>query len=210
MAGVAQQTVSKWESGTAMPTPANFSMLATLASGDDRLYFLRAAATGAGIDQASKNLLSRTPARPERGSGMVFIPLLKDSAAAGTPRALDEKNIETQLEIPAWMCPKAKGCVAIRVTGDSMSPILEDGYIVLVDTTQRDPKKLVNEMVAARDSEGGVTFKWLRKMKNVYVLMPNHTSIRHDPIVIDSDDDYAVVGRIVHFIGQPPRPKGRK
>jgi SOS-response transcriptional repressor LexA len=141
---------------------------------------------------------------------MVFIPLLKDSAAAGTPRALDEKNIETQLEIPAWMCPKAKGCVAIRVTGDSMSPILEDGYIVLVDTTQRDPKKLVNEMVAARDSEGGVTFKWLRKMKNVYVLMPNHTSLRHDPIVIDSDDDYAVVGRIVHFIGQPPRPKGRK
>jgi hypothetical protein len=47
---------------------------------------------------------------------------------------------------------------------------------VLIDLTQKDPKRLVNDMVAARDAEGGVTIKWLRKIGNYYMLVPQHTS----------------------------------
>jgi phage repressor protein C with HTH and peptisase S24 domain len=99
--------------------------------------------------------------------------------------------------------------VAIRVTGDSMSPILEEGYVVLIDLTQKDPKRLVNEMVAARDSEGGVTIKWLRKIGKYFMLVPQHTSQRHEPQMIESDDDWAVVGKVIRWIGEPPKSKAR-
>lgn len=88
-----------------------------------------------------------------------------------------------------------------------MSPILEPGYIVLVDTGDRDPRRLVNQMVAAR-ADDGVTIKWLRKEKETYILLPNHTSLRHPVRIISpGSDSVSIVGRVVKWIGEPPLPR---
>jgi SOS-response transcriptional repressor LexA len=208
---VKQPSVSGWEIGEYKPTAANFFALAEMApAGELRDYFHSMAERVAGLklDRGDQPSGKKGP-QPVAQEGFARVPLLKDSAAAGSPRQLDERAIESYIEFPAAWCPKPQNCVAIRVTGDSMSPILEEGYVVLIDLTQKDPKRLVNEMVAARDSEGGVTIKWLRKIGKYFMLVPQHTSQRHEPQMIESDDDWAVVGKVIRWIGEPPKSKRR-
>jgi transcriptional regulator with XRE-family HTH domain len=170
---VTQQAVSQWESGTDTPKPNALWRLAEIAATSEgsRRFFEREIARASGIADADeqragalRNFLSgkagRRTSSVSRASGSagIAIPLLKDSIAAGTPRAMDEKNIERELLIPQEWLPAAnrsgKGLVAVRVAGDSMSPIIEPGYVVLIDTQAKDPRKLLNKMVAAREDEG--------------------------------------------------------
>lgn len=117
-------------------------------------------------------------------------------------------DIEKYLPIPQEWVDRKSSITAIKVVGDSMSPFLEEGYIVLVDTNDRDPKRLVNHMGAATDEDGGVTIKWLRKNpQGILQLVPQHTSLRHPILVINPEDGIEVVGRVVKWIGEPPAPR---
>lgn len=209
---IKQASVSRWETGEAKPTASNFMALAEMApAGELREFFhsLAERAAGVKIDRGDQPVGKKGP-RPVPSEGVARIPLLKDSAAAGSPRQLDERAISIYIEFPAQWCPKAQHCIAIKVTGDSMSPTLEEGFIVFIDLSQKDPKRLVNEMVAARDGEGGVTIKWLRKVGNYFMLVPQHTSQRHQPQMIETDDDWAIIGRVIKWVGEPPKSRGRK
>jgi SOS-response transcriptional repressor LexA len=156
----------------------------------------------------------RKPAAGTRGvkfsklsSHAVEIPLLKDPASTGSPRQIDEGDIEDYMPLPGSLCPNPDATVCIKVVGDSMSPMLEDGYIVAVDTAQTDRARLHGQMVAARDPEGGVTIKWLRLSGRQEILLPQHTSKRHQPVILSSSEDdesgWAVVGRVLWWIGMP-------
>lgn len=82
-----------------------------------------------------------------------------------------------------------------------MSPILEDDFIVAIDTSQTDGRKLVDQMVAAGDPEGGVTVKWLRRSGKSFMLVPQHTSVRHNPVVLEPG--WRIIGRVLFWIGKP-------
>lgn len=137
-------------------------------------------------------------------SQVVTVPLLKDAAAAGTPRLVDERLIESYLPVPKAFCPHPDHTTCIHVTGDSMSPILEEGYIVAVDAFSTDLPHLYNQMVVAIDPDGGVTIKWLRRSGKVDLLVPQHTSQRHSPIVITGEPGWRVIGKVAWWIGMPP------
>jgi SOS-response transcriptional repressor LexA len=142
------------------------------------------------------------------GGDAVGVRLLKDPAAAGTPRAINEKDVDEVLPLPKSLCPNADHLVCIRVEGDSMSPILEAGYIVAIDTSQVDPRRLHGNMVAARAPDGGVTIKWLRKSGKDLMLIPQHTSMRHQPVVLpatEEDHEWGIVGRVLWWLGTPPK-----
>jgi phage repressor protein C with HTH and peptisase S24 domain len=164
---------------------------------------------GVKIDRGDQPSGKKGP-QPVAQEGFCARPSIKGFGRRRISAPARREAIESYIEFPAAWCPKPQNCVAIRVTGDSMSPILEEGYVVLIDLTQKDPKRLVNEMVAARDSEGGVTIKWLRKIGKYFMLVPQHTSQRHEPQMIESDDDWAVVGKVIRWIGEPPKSKGRR
>jgi SOS-response transcriptional repressor LexA len=83
-----------------------------------------------------------------------------------------------------------------------MSPIIGDGYIVIIDTSRRDPKKLIERMVAAREGDG-VTIKWLRSDNGTFLLVPQHVTPRHQVRVMRADGDFSIVGEVVKWIGQP-------
>ena len=134
------------------------------------------------------------------------IPLLHDSAAAGTPRVIDEEEIEQLISMPRSWLPKGGTLYAIRISGDSMSPAVCDGFICIIDVQQRDPKKLVERMVAARDTDG-VTIKWLRSDGDQYLLVPNNVSPRYPVRIMREEGDFSVVGRVVKWIGEPQQPR---
>jgi SOS-response transcriptional repressor LexA len=83
-----------------------------------------------------------------------------------------------------------------------MAPIINDGYVIVVDAAQRDPRKLVGKMVAAREDDG-VTIKWLRKDKDAYLLVPQHVSPRIPVKIMRAEDDWGIVGVVVKWIGYP-------
>jgi len=135
------------------------------------------------------------------------IPLLRDAIAAGNPRGIDESEIVAQIPFLKRWLPRGAQLYAFKVAGDSMAPIICDGYLVIVDAAQRDPKSLVGQMVAAREGDG-VTIKWLRKDKDTYLLVPQHVSPRIPVRVMREEDDWSIVGVVLKWIGYPP-PTGK-
>jgi SOS-response transcriptional repressor LexA len=214
---VTQGSVSAWISGRKEPKPEFYFRMAKLwPSAPDVAHWLKRASDLSGAFQIAQEpvISQRKTARSTRrvkfgklSSDAVEIPLLKDPAATGTPRQVNENEIEDFLAFPGSLCPHPDEIVCIKVQGDSMSPLLEDGYIVAVDTAQTDRARLHGQMVAARDPEGGVTIKWLRKLGKQEILLSQHTSQRHQPTILSQQEDqesgWAVVGKVLWWIGMP-------
>jgi SOS-response transcriptional repressor LexA len=215
---VTQASVSLWILGKSEPKPEHYFRMARIWPESTTIPFLLKRASdisGAfqvpGLDKMLGQ--SKKPAQSTRqvkfgrfSNEPVEIPLLKDAAAAGTPRQLQEREIDDVLPMPGSLCPHPDKIVCIRVEGDSMSPVLEPGYIVAVDTAQTDRARLYNQMVAARDPEGGVTIKWLRRSGKNAVLVPQHTSRRHPIIMLGPEEEesgWHIVGKVLWWIGMP-------
>jgi phage repressor protein C with HTH and peptisase S24 domain len=218
--GVTQAAVSRWESGAKEPGRKTYAEMGNIAGEPDCWYFWKRAGLdkGALIEQVpltqptvqtsvqveiAGRSLRQSAYAVKKIPDAVAIPLLKDAAAAGPPRSIDERDVDERLVVPRRMCPHPDDTVCIRVSGDSMSPVLEDEYVVAVDTKQQDPLQLYNQMVVARDPEGGVTIKWLRKVDDELMLLPQHTSVRHPPTLISKTSGWKIVGRVLWWIGEP-------
>lgn len=187
---VTKKTVAECEQARQLPSPERALQLARLAgAGPLRRWFTQEALARIGAD-APLVLDALLPARragqgplpaaelrvvtatdwPERFRALqgldhyAPIPLLKDAAAAGSPRAgrVTEADIDGYALIYYAWCPNPANFTCVRVRGDSMTPILHDGAIVALEHTQRDPLALNQKTVAARVEEG-VTVKWLER-----------------------------------------------
>lgn len=217
--GVSQSTVSYWLTGKKYPAPSILFRMAQLSASEEQAApFLKLATERSGMEGPGVPMFEakKKPAGSVRrsdfgyiGGDVVGIPLLKDAAAAGPPRQINEREIAETLPMARSLCPHPEKIVCIRVAGDSMSPFLEAGYIAAIDTSQTDFRKLVKQMVAARDPEGGVTIKWLRRSGKEFILVPQRTSPRHEPILLTRDgeliSDWAIVGEVIWWIGMPPK-----
>lgn len=206
--GVSQAAVSKWERGSE-PDGEYLARIARIAAETGELdiadYFRRmnAESSPATIELQNRELASMPQPFDASDHERVGIPLLRDSAAAGIGRRINDADIEDVLHLPYSLCPNPKQTRALRVVGDSMSPILEDGYIVAIDVTVVDPARLYGRMVAARGPDEGVTIKWLRKIENDVLLVPQHTSLRHSPQLISRTSGWKIIGPVLLWIGIP-------
>lgn len=187
--------ISNWETGKDQPNHKALAKLAALtADADAKEVLLKEIGIGGFLSKTATVISA--PVREIR--------LLRDAVAAGTPRAVDEKETEQLLAFPkSWFTPGGE-LYALHVSGDSMAPIVNDGYIVIVNTGQRDPKKLIERMVAAREGDG-ITIKWLRRDGDLYLLVPQHVSTRHPVRVMRPEGDFSIVGAVVKWIGEPPQ-----
>ena len=192
--GVTQSLVSLWERGDSRPTPTSFVKFAKHADDTDRAIWVGEA----GLAQFVVD---------DEMSGMRDIPVLKDAAAAGTPRAVDPDSSAFTLALPRNWFQKSGRLFGIRSTGDSMSPIISEGALLVIDVADRDAATLVDEMVVASDSEGGITIKWLRRDAGVYFLVPQNTSPRHPIRLLREGDGWQVVAKVVKIISDPPAPR---
>ncbi len=190
---VTQTQISRWEHAQDRPNSPAMAKLALMAAEADRDWWL---------SQAGLSGLGLTGAESADGD-VRNIPLLRDPAAAGTPRVVEEKEIERQIPFPSDWLPRGGKIYALKIKGDSMSPVIEPDTIVLVDIAQRDAAKLVGRMVVAREGNG-ITVKWLRKDHDIYLLVPQHVSLRHPVRIMQPESDLSIVGVVVKWIGEPP------
>jgi len=192
---VTQGSISNWEKGVDRPSPKALAKLAAMTSNEELRDFF----------EAESGMKALTEMRELQEGGLentIGVRLLKDPVAAGTPRAMDEKELEDMLLLPRKWFPHPGEIYAVRVCGDSMSPTIENGYIVFIDTARRDPKLLVEKMVAAREG-AGVTIKWLRRDGSTFMLVPQHTSTKYPVRIMRRDGDFSIVGEVVRWIGCP-------
>ena len=217
--GVGQGNVSKWEHGTNRPLPDIFVKIAALVPGPDKFFFWEEAGLPSEyfegtaektmpteLVRATTKVIAQSFApvgdRANKTADAALVPLLSGAAAAGNPRAIDATDVEEYLPYPKKLLPSGGTIVAVRVAGDSMAPLVNEGYTVLIDLTDRDPKKLVGKMVVAHNGEG-VTVKFLRKDKEHFLLVPYNVSPRHEVMVFRPKDGWTIIGSVVSWIGKP-------
>ncbi len=212
--GVSQANVSRWESGVLRPEAETLMKIANLVQDRaEHLYFMMAAGVPTGFFMGDPKYVGASlPSElmssiaPEPIAPVYQVPLLRDAAAAGTPRLMDEKSIESFLPFLKSWAPRGSALVAVRVIGDSMEPLIQDNYIVIVDTAQRDIKKLTGRMVLAQDGSGA-TIKWLRQSEDIYMLVAQNTSPRFPITILKPEGEWSILGAIIMWLGEPPTSK---
>jgi len=195
-----QSALANWEAGKKNPLPENLLKISRFTTDEFlKAQFVKASGLSAYVTEQT---VSRLPTSSDYPT--VNVRLLHDAAAAGTPRMINEHEIERTMVLPKFMFPDGFGeIIGIRVKGNSMEPMLLTGSIVFIDLSQRDPKRLVNAMVAAR-VDGGITIKFLRKMGKQYILIPFHVSPRYEVMPLSGVDGDAIVGRVLGWFSEPP------
>jgi SOS-response transcriptional repressor LexA len=197
--GVDQTMVSRWKSGVRTPTSASLIAIGNILPENDALRHW--AFTTAGLPSALEVIDDQVSIRN--------VPLFKGRIAAGHGREI-EGEIEKELTLPKdWFSPGSR-IVAMKVDGDSMAPLVNSGYFVLIDTSQTEIRKLAGHMVAAR-APHGATLKWLRKDGDTgfYQLIPQHVSEAYPvrTITPENEHEFGIIGRVVKWIGEPKPPK---
>lgn len=206
--------VASWEQGRWEPSGEHYAQLARLAGPQDAEFFLKKL----GIDrEALRSLLPETPPQPpeiriytmeewKRGTQdrlrfQMQIPVLRDEAAAGSPREINERDVDSFIAVPAKFVPKGPAAyTGIYIRGDSMEPILSDRFIVVVDHTSRDPARLRGRMVAALVQDG-VLVKWLARESQSDRIVLRSQNPEYRDIVIESPETDPIIGDVVFWWG---------
>ena len=221
--GVLPWAVASWEQARWEPSGEHYAHLARLAKPEEAQFFLRKL----GIDR--EMLLTLLPelrqppeiriyTTPEWRAGtedrlrfQVQVPVLRDEAAAGTPREINERDIDSFIAVPAKFVPKGLAAyTGIYIRGDSMEPILSDRFIVVVDHSSRDPERLRGRMVAALVQDG-VLVKWLARESRSNRMVLRSQNPEYADIVVESPERDPIIGDVVFWWGtQEKASSGRR
>ncbi|MBI3894941.1 MAG: helix-turn-helix domain-containing protein [Acidobacteria bacterium] len=217
--GVRPATVGWWETGLKEPSAESYVRLARLSSSDDAWFFLNKLGIDKELvltkwsDATNKPLAPQPPeiriytmeewksGTLERLRFQVQIPVLRDEAAAGSPREINERDIDSFIAVPIKFVPKGSGAyTGIYIRGDSMEPILSDRFIVVVDHTQRDLVRLRGRMVAALVQDG-VLVKWLARESRRDRLIFRSQNPAYADITLEALEMNPIIGDVVFWWG---------
>lgn len=212
--GVLPWAVSSWEQGRWEPSGEHYAQLARLAPPDHARYFLgklgldRETVLGKFAEtsvQAPEIRIYTTeqwkPGTEDRLRFQAQVPVLRDEAAAGSPREINERDIDSFIAVPSKFVPRGPGAYSgIYIRGDSMEPVLRDRFIVVVDHMRRDPLRLRGRMVAAL-AQGGVLVKWLARETRQNRLVLRSENPEYEDIVMESPETNPIIGDVVFWWG---------
>lgn len=93
---------------------------------------------------------------------LVAIPIFLVSITAGKESGsshgvLDLAVPDEMLGVPKAWCPNPAETIGLHVKGESMQPLIHDGYTVFVDRKQTDEGSLDGKIVVADHDEVGLT-----------------------------------------------------
>ena len=133
----------------------------------------------------------------------VCIPVVEGEIAAGNPLSVTDKDIRDYALVHSH-CVKHTSdydryrCVWVKQGSRSMSPVIEPGSMVCIDSQQRDPKALDGEIVAMKDEDGDCTIKRLKIEKNFLIGIPENIK-EYTPIVVSMARTNPIIGKVVWF-----------
>jgi SOS-response transcriptional repressor LexA len=215
--------ISRWERGAQEPTPGSYIELGNLAGDPDCWYFWgRAGLHHEDLMRVVPQLRRRLDQNKVRdfqlvhaGSGrktpvegklrLIAIPLLKVMAAALGERGdnlplLHGAPVETMIAAPKEWCPNPATTSCLRVKGDSMSPLIGDGYILAVDSSQSDRATLDRQIVIAWHKDIGLTVSRFRRYDHTEVLHPENS--KYESVTLDAKNKWKILAKVLWWIGK--------
>jgi len=139
---------------------------------------------------------------PHIRSGRTFfiIPIISEPIFAGDPLVINAKDIEGFVGIHKTWIKRGHTYRCLRVRGNCMHPIINDGFIVAIDLNENDPLKLERQIVAARYKDG-VALRYLILAEKDYVLSP-HNITRYKSIVMPRTAPNPIIGKVAWWWGK--------
>ena len=165
---VRTQAVSKWETGTTLPSATQLVELC-------RLYGIR-------------DVVSAFAPREERGGVVRVLPLYHLAVSAGTGELLDGADYDT-VEVGEEVSPAAD--FGVRIAGDSMEPRFVHGQIVWV---KRQETLRSGEIGIFLFNGAGYCKRLERTQGRVELCSLNP---KYDPIRVGRGDELRIFGKVV-------------
>lgn len=144
----------------------------------------------------------------EKGPDLLAIPVL-GTADCGPATFYAEDNVQGYLHLSENFVRRlrsGKDIFAIRAAGDSMNKAvingesIEDGDYVLVQ--QKKSGNYMSGEYIVSVMNGLANIKKLRIHQRGYLMLLSESNKRFDPIIVESDENYAICGRVVAVIKQ--------
>jgi len=214
--------VSRWERGAQEPPAGSYIELGNL-SGDPACWYFWGRA-GLRKEDLLKVLPRIRKGLPHTnivglefaaaGSGarkldvpeLVAIPLLKVVAASHGEKGdsaaiLRDAPAEGMIAAPKEWCPNPSSTTCLRVKGNSMMPLIHDGYILAVDSSQTDRAQLDGKIVIAWHKDMGLTVSRLERYGQTEVLQPENRE--YQSIVLQTTG-WKILARVLWWVGKAP------
>jgi SOS-response transcriptional repressor LexA len=146
-----------------------------------------------------------THRRLKKPHDLVAIPLLPLVAAThggkgDSAESLSQVPMESMLAAPSNWCPNPAHTSCLRVRGRSMMPLIHDGYIVVIDTSQTNHAKLYGQVIVAAHKEQGLVVSRLQRFDRTEVLVPENREYESTEV---SSNGWRIVAKILWWIGLP-------
>jgi transcriptional regulator with XRE-family HTH domain len=218
---ISAMAVSRWERGQAEPPADAYIRLGHLA-GDPLCWFFWGRAGL--ITSDLRRILPETNRRLRqhgianvqvvhagargslRSTDFVAIPVLAVHAATPGDEAdevtdLDQLKPEAMWAAPANWCPNPDKTISLKVRGNSMSPLILDGYVIAVDTSEVDREKLLGQIVVAwnRDQKRLLVSRLIR-FDHSDVLVSDQRA--YETISLFASSKWRIVGRVLWWTGR--------
>jgi transcriptional regulator with XRE-family HTH domain len=213
--------VSRWERGDAEPPADAYIRLGNIA--DDPLcwfFWGRAGLSTADIVRvlpiasrrlrqgriASVQLVHAGTATSSKPASFVAIPILPVRVA--TPGVegdevpdLDQLKPEAMWAAPADWCPNPAATISLRVAGNSMSPLILDGYLIAVDTSEMSREDLVGQIVVARNiKDKRLLVSRLIRFDHTEALVSDQRE--YQSVSLANESSWRIVGRVLWWTGK--------
>jgi hypothetical protein len=125
------------------------------------------------------------------------------SCVGDEPNRFLQEHVETVMTLPQTWIKDAPWIVGLRVVGNDMRPLIQDGFIVIVKVHGKKNLGTLDGQIVAAKSEQGICVRWLRRSGDAWLLMSQ--SAECAPIDVKTSG-YEVLGRVVLWIGRPTLP----
>jgi SOS-response transcriptional repressor LexA len=207
--------ISRWERGVQEPPADCYIKLGKLAVGRDRWFFWERAGL------TKKDIENEIP-RPKgdisnlkvilAGSGakkhvthkqLVAIPLFQVQAGSHGEEGdhvldLSQSPLEEVIAAPRAWCPNPDSTSGLRVKGRSMNPLIHDGDILAVDSSQTKHSALNDKIVVASHKKKGLSVSRFRHIDGIELLESDNRD--YQPITLTGDRSWQVVGKVLWLI----------
>jgi transcriptional regulator with XRE-family HTH domain len=220
--GASTMAVSRWERGI-QEAPANFYIQLGNLAGDPLCWYFWGRA-GLRMNDVLRVLPAarrrldevRLPSlrivhagglkkRAPQKTDFVAVPLL--SVFAATPGEEGDRDVdleqlrpEAMLAAPAEWCPNPSTIVSLRVKGNSMSPLILDGYIISVDISQVTHNDLLGQIVVAWNADKGLLVSRLMRFDHTDALVSDQRG--HESISLAAETKWRLVGKVLWWTGR--------
>jgi len=227
--GISRATVTRWMKGSHEPTSASYLAMGNLAGHPEGAYFweragvdrvnlgdtkLQAALSSLRVTLKDFTLVAGkklTRGVVESKSNAVLLPLLNivaygDRVPPGPHVTLAQAEVIDILMAPLSWCKHPDNMLCMRISGDSMSPVIPPDSIIAVDTGVVERGHLDKKIAVFSHRDLGFKVARLQRLPTSDILI----SANHEYLPVDVSDHakWKVVGAVAWWVSKDSLPRG--